>query len=124
MVESTAEDTVYSELYDVWWPGAPHRTLRNKTFEEWDAAGRPSPGKRPGEGTSIGKRRLVSGDIQDWPRYAVGIVPPSFEGDLENVPMLAGESYGVVSDIKPTAQIVKDLVHAAEAALAEAEQLA
>lgn len=67
---------------------------------------------------------MVSGDIQDWLRYAVGVVPPSFEGDLENVPMLAGESYGVVSDIKPTAQIVKDLVHAAEAALAEAEQLA
>lgn len=51
-------------------------------------------------------------------------MPPSFEGDLENVPMLAGESCGVVSDIKPAAQIVKDLVHAAEAALAKAEQLA
>lgn len=120
VVESTAEDAVYSELYDVWWPGAPHRTLRNKTFEEWDAAGRPPPGKRPGEGTSIGKRRLVSGDVEDWPRYAVGIVPPNFEGDIEYVPMLAGESCGVVNDIKPAAEIVKDLVHEAEVALAHA----
>jgi NAD(P)H-dependent flavin oxidoreductase YrpB (nitropropane dioxygenase family) len=121
VVESTAEDTVYKELYDVWWPGAPHRTLRNKTSDEWDAAGRPPRGMRPGEGTSIGKRRLASGDVQDWPRYAVGIVPPNFAGDLEYVPMLAGESCSVVNDIKPAAQIVKDLVHDAETALAEAE---
>lgn len=120
VVESTAEDTVYNELYDVWWPGAPHRTLRNKTFEEWDAAGRPAPGTRPGEGTSIGTRRSVSGGVEDWPRYAVGIVPPNFEGDIEYVPMLAGESCSVVDDIKPAAQIVKDLVHDAEVALAQA----
>jgi len=48
IVASTAADTVYTaDLYDVWWPDAPHRTLRNKTFDEWDAAGRPPPGERP-----------------------------------------------------------------------------
>jgi nitronate monooxygenase len=123
VVESTAEDTVYSELYDVWWPGAPHRTLRNKTFEEWEAAGRPPPGQRPGEGTFIGKRRVLSGDVQDWPRYAVGIMPPNFEGDIECVPMLTGESCSVVNDVKPASVVVRDLVREAEAAL-EAEQLA
>lgn len=44
------------------------------------------------------------------------------EGDIEYVPMLAGESCGVVKDIKPAAQIVKDLVHDAETALAEARR--
>jgi nitronate monooxygenase len=120
VVESAAEDTVLSELYDAWWPGAPHRTLRNKTFDEWEAAGRLPPGRRPGEGTSIGARRVVSGEVQDWPRYAVGIVPPTFVGDLERVPMFTGASCSVVNDIKPAAQIVRDLVHDAEAALAAA----
>ena len=120
IVESTAKDTVYSELYDAWWPGAPHRTLRNKTFEEWDAAGRPPSGKRPGEGTTIGRRRRSSGEWQEWPRYAVGAIPPDFEGDLERVPMLVGESCTVVNDIKPAAEIVRDLVRDAEAALADA----
>jgi NAD(P)H-dependent flavin oxidoreductase YrpB (nitropropane dioxygenase family) len=124
VVESTAADTVYSELYDAWWPGAPHRTLRNKTFEEWEAADRPPPGKRPGEGKSIGKRRLPSGELQDWPRYAVGLVPPNFEGDIDSVPMLVGESCSVVNEIKPAGQIVKDLAHDAEAALAASGQLA
>lgn len=119
IAESVGDDTVYSELYDACWPGAPHRTLRNKTFDEWDAAGRPPPGKRPGEGTIIGKRRLPSGDVQDWPQYAVGSIPPDFEGDLERVPMFAGESCTVVNEIKPAAEIVRDLVRDAEAALAD-----
>ena len=46
-------------------------------------------------------------------------MPPNFEGDIECVPMLTGESCSVVNDIKSSAQIVNDLVHDAEAALAE-----
>ena len=118
VVQSTAEDTVYNELYDVGWPDAPHRTLRNKTFAEWDAAGRPPTGQRPGEGTSIGKRRLIDGVVQDWPRYAVGTVPPNFEGDVDYAPLWAGESCTVVNDIKPAGEIVHDLVRDAEAVLA------
>jgi nitronate monooxygenase/enoyl-[acyl-carrier protein] reductase II len=120
VVQSTAADTVYNELYDVWWPNAPHRTLRNKTFAEWDAAGRPPPGQRPGEGTSIGKRRSRSGVVADWPRYAVGTAPPDFEGDIDYAPLWAGESCSVVNDIKPAGEIVRDLVRDAEASMARA----
>ena len=42
IVKSTAEDTVYTQLFDIGWPGAPHRVLPNKAVMEWDAAGRPS----------------------------------------------------------------------------------
>ena len=65
----------------------------------------------------IGRRRLRTGELQPWPRYAVGMLPPDFEGDLEAVPLLAGESCSVVTDIQPAAAIVRDLVHDAEAAL-------
>lgn len=117
IVDSTATDTVYSELYDVWWTGAPHRTLRNKTFAEWEAAGRPAPGSRPGEGTSIGKRSLSTGEVEEWPRYAIGTPPPDFDGDIEYTPLWAGESCSVVNDIKPAGEIVRDLVRDAKAAL-------
>src|ERR1700674_355435 len=118
VVQSTAADTVYNELYNVWWPNAPHRTLRNKTFDEWDAAGRPPPGQRPGEGTSIGKRRTRSGEVSDWPRYAIGTAPPDFEGDIDYAPMWAGESCSVVNDIKPAGEIVRLLIRDAEGAMA------
>ena len=118
IVESTASDTVLNELYDVWWPRAPHRTLRNKTLAEWEAAGRPPSGKRPGEGTSIGRRRIGSDDIVDWPRYAIGVAPPDFDGDIEYAPLWAGESCSVVNDIKPAGDIVRDLAREADAVMA------
>ena len=120
VVDATANDTVYNELYDVWWPNAPHRTLRNKTYEEWLAAGSPPPGQRPGEGTSIGKRRTATGDLEEWPRYAVGTAAPEFDGDIEYAPLWAGESCSVVNDIKPAAEIVRDLVRDARSALGSA----
>jgi len=117
IVDSTAADTVYSELYDVGWTDAPHRTLRNKTYAEWEEAGRPPSGSRPREGTSIGKRTMSTGEVEEWPRYAIGSPPPDFDGDIEYTPLWAGESCSVVNEIKPAADIVRDLVRDAEVAL-------
>jgi nitronate monooxygenase len=49
-------DTEYSVLFDVNWPNAPHRTLRNGTFEEWQRASCSRSGKRPGEGDIVAKK--------------------------------------------------------------------
>jgi nitronate monooxygenase len=119
IVESRAADTVYTEdLYDLRWPGAPTRTLRNRTFEEWDAAGRPAPGSRPGEGTTVGTRRLPSGQTMEFPRYAgAGSPVEGFEGDLDYMAMWAGESVEVVNDVAPAGEIVRRLAEDAEAAL-------
>lgn len=109
VVASTAADTVLNELYDVHWPNAPHRTLRNKALAEWEAAGRPPSGARPGEGTSIGKRTGMDGQRRDWPRYSIGVATPDFDGDVEYSPMWAGQSCTVVNDIKPAGDIVREL---------------
>jgi NAD(P)H-dependent flavin oxidoreductase YrpB (nitropropane dioxygenase family) len=70
IVSSVAADTVYTaDLYDVWWPDAPHRTLRNRNFEEWHAAGRPPPGTRPGEGTFIGAG--LPSPVRSWTGLAM-----------------------------------------------------
>ena len=45
----------YANLYEVGWPDAPHRALRNSTAQAWEAAGRPGPGGRPGEGEQIAR---------------------------------------------------------------------
>jgi NAD(P)H-dependent flavin oxidoreductase YrpB (nitropropane dioxygenase family) len=120
IVESTAADTVYTEdLYDIHWPGAPTRTLRNRTFDEWDAAGRPPPGSRPGEGTAVGTLRLPSGEAYELPRYGgAGSPLVTFEGDLDYQAMWVGESVEVVHDVLPAAEIVRRLVEEAGAALA------
>ncbi len=117
-VRARAEDTVLNDLYDGDWPNAPHRTLRNKTLAEWEAAGSPPHGSRPGEGTSIGRRTNSMGERVDWIRYSIGTAPPDFDGDIEYAPLWAGESCSDVNDIKPAERIVSDLVREAEAELA------
>lgn len=117
IVDGRADETVLNSVYDVWWPNAPHRTLRNKTIEEWEAAGRPPSGSRPGEGTPIGHYTTGAGERIDWPRYAIGVAAPDFDGDIEYAPLWAGTSVSVVNDIKPALEIVRELVREAEVAL-------
>ena len=76
------EKTVYSQLFDIGWADAPHRVLRNKAVAEWEAAGRPPTGKRPGEGTVVGNMRLA-GAVMDVVRYAVSSPKTGFTGDLD-----------------------------------------
>jgi len=120
VVLSTAADTFYGDVFNVRWPDAPHRVLRNRLIEEWEAAGRPPPGQRPGEGATIGTVVMSSGAKADWPRYAVGVAGPDFDGDLEYAPLWAGESCAVVKDVKPAAAIVQDLAREAAGQLCTA----
>jgi nitronate monooxygenase len=116
VVSSTAEDTVYTTLFDVGWPDAPHRVLRNTAFKEWDFVGRPADGQRPGEGTIVGTVP-IAGTIMEVPKYGAMIPLTDFKGDMESVALYAGESCSLVHDIKPAAQIVQDLVREAESAM-------
>lgn len=117
IVQSRAEDTVYCQLFDIGWP-APHRVLRNKAIIEWEAAGRPPAGHRPGEGTVIGTLPR-GGKTLDVVRYSAMMPAPGFVGDLEYTALYCGESCSLVNDIRPAAQIVRDMVHEAEQVIAE-----
>jgi NAD(P)H-dependent flavin oxidoreductase YrpB (nitropropane dioxygenase family) len=118
IVDAGSDDTVFSpDLFNVGWDNAPHRALKNKTYEMWDAAGRPPIGKRPGEGEIVGTFHLPWGD-QKSERYESAMLIPAFDGDPEDVVMWAGLSVDTVNDVKPAADIVRDLVRETEVALA------
>ena len=119
VVRSRAEDTLYTTLFDGGWP-VPHRVIRNQAVREWEAAGRPPSGKRPGEGTTIGTIKYAWRDAEPWKRYQTGMMVPTFEGNPELAPMWAGESCSVVKQIKPAGEIVRELARDAAAALAAA----
>lgn len=115
VVRGKADETVYSEfLFDIGWPDAPHRVLRNKVVEEWETAGRPPSGGRPGEGTIVGKVIRYDGVELEVPRYGVLMPVPTFQGDVDYIPLWAGESVSLVNEIKPAGQIVRDIVREAE----------
>jgi nitronate monooxygenase len=96
----------YADLYDVGWPNAPHRALRNATAESWEAAGRPDSGSRPGEGESIAKRR--SGEA--IPRYSSTMPLEGMTGDVDALSLWAGQSVALATTARPAADIVAELV--------------
>src|SRR5262245_34681158 len=122
VVQSRAEDTVYTLLFDVGWPNAAHRVLRNKVIAEWEAAGRPAIGERPGEGRIIGTMPVAGASV-DIVKYMVFPPLTGFTGDIDYAVLYAGESCSLVHDIKPAAQIVRDVVREAEAAVEELKRM-
>ncbi len=95
LLQANENDTVFLEnLFDIRWPNAPHRTLRNKTIQAWEAAGRPPTGKRPGEGEVIGTSRSI-GPIVRYQSYTPGTHD---DGDIDAMSLWAGQSVGLVSN--------------------------
>jgi NAD(P)H-dependent flavin oxidoreductase YrpB (nitropropane dioxygenase family) len=109
-------DTYYGTLFDVGWPEAPHRALRNTTVDAWEAAGRPEPGARPGEGEDVAARA----DGSAIKRYTSSTPHSSMTGDVETLPNWAGQGVGLVTEAQPAAEIVRELVADAERILAPA----
>jgi nitronate monooxygenase len=121
IVRAQAEDTIHTTLFDVGWPAAPHRVLRTEVVDEWERAGRPTPGNRPGEGTTI--VRMLRADVEvPLVNYTV-ICPTNYtEGQIERLAFYAGQSCSLVKEILPAGEIVRLI--AAEATKLIAERLA
>jgi NAD(P)H-dependent flavin oxidoreductase YrpB (nitropropane dioxygenase family) len=114
LLGASEDDTMFLEdLFDVNWPNAPHRVLRNKTIEAWEAAGRPPSGRRPGEGEVIARSRFV-GDVVRYQSYTPGA---DAEGDIDALAMWAGQGVGLVSKVEPAGAIVREIIEEAERTL-------
>lgn len=119
LLEANESDTVYLEnLFDVGWPNAPHRTLRNQTVDVWEAAGRPSSGKRPGQGEVIATSRSI-GPIVRYQSYTPG---SDAEGDIDAMSLWAGQSVGLVSRLQSARDIVHEVVDEAQLILRQLSQ--
>lgn len=116
IVEADENDTDYNTLFDIGWEDAPLRCLRTKTLVEWEAAGRPPAGQRPHEGDVIG--RMPNG--VEVPRYHV--LPPiqGIEGDPKDYCLYAGQGAALIREVKPAAEIVRDIVAEARAVISGA----
>lgn len=96
----------YANLYEVWWPDAPHRAIHNSTAEMWEAAGRPPPGRRPGEGDVIA--HFASGE--PIPRYSTAAPLVGTTGEIEALSLWAGQSVALARRPQSAADIVAELV--------------
>jgi NAD(P)H-dependent flavin oxidoreductase YrpB (nitropropane dioxygenase family) len=103
---SEADTRWYPDLYEVGWPDAPNRSLDNSTAEAWEAAGRPPPGSRPGEGDVIA--HFASGEA--IVRYEPAAPMAGTTGDIEAISLWAGQSVALAREQQTAAEIVAELV--------------
>ena len=114
ILQATEDDTVYlEELFDIDWPKAPHRVLRNSTVDAWEAAGRPATGERPGEGEVVANSKSRGPIV----RYRSYTPAADAEGDIDALSLWAGQSVALVHKQQPAAEIVREIVGEAEAIL-------
>ena len=114
ILQANEADTIYLDnLFDIRWPNAPHRTLRNQTVQTWETAARPASGKRPGEGEVIGTSKSV-GPIVRYQSYTPGA---DAEGDIDSMSLWAGQSVGLVSETQSAADIVREIAEQADSIL-------
>lgn len=104
----------YSDLYDVAWPDAPHRALKNETSRQWQEAGAARPGERPGEGGVIGARPGGEPVV----RYQSYTPLPETTGDVDAMSLWAGQGVGLVRRVQPAAEIVDEIYEDAKVLLA------
>jgi len=115
LLEAAETDTVFADdLFHIGWEDAPHRALRNSTATAWEQAGRPAIGSRPGEGDELGARADGSPIV----RYSSSLPVEGMTGDIEALSLYAGQSVGLVHDVRPAAAIVEAIVTDAEQLLA------
>jgi NAD(P)H-dependent flavin oxidoreductase YrpB (nitropropane dioxygenase family) len=92
LIAARAEDTMVTTAFGAGWPDAPHRVLRSAIAA----------------GEALGAAQSWS---PEWPNEA-------WAGPVEAAALYAGESVGAVEQRQPAAEIVRELVGDAEAALA------
>jgi NAD(P)H-dependent flavin oxidoreductase YrpB (nitropropane dioxygenase family) len=87
LLHAAATDTVLTTVFDVGWPDAPHRVLRNGTYTTWESAGRPTRGARHGEGEVVGTRNGSS-----IVRYSDAQPTSGTTGEIDAMALYAGTS--------------------------------
>jgi NAD(P)H-dependent flavin oxidoreductase YrpB (nitropropane dioxygenase family) len=108
LLEADEGGTIRTTLFGHGWPNAPHRTLRTAFVEQWlgrEARGQESRPDEPAVGQTV-----IGGQAMPVLRFVS--LPPNVEasGDIDSMAQLAGQGVGLVREIKPAGQIVRDLV--------------
>ncbi|MBA2296539.1 MAG: nitronate monooxygenase [Actinobacteria bacterium] len=104
LFRSVASDTVLTKVFDIGWPDAPHRVIRNDTFVNWDLAGRPARGSRPSEDDVIATRSGIP-----VLRYSEAQPTADTAGEIGSMALYAGMSVDMVHHRASAEDITREI---------------
>jgi nitronate monooxygenase len=109
LLNSGESDTQHLCLFDGGWPNAPHRVLRNSTVDAWNKAGQPKSGMRPNE------KQVIGHSANGKEIHLYDDMPPvaGMNGNWEACALYAGQSTGLIGEIKSAGSIVNEIVREA-----------
>ena len=112
VLEACEADTVRTILFGHGWPNAPHRTLHTSFVRQWFGKEERGQESRPDE--PVVGQTVIGGKAMPVLRF-MGFPPNSdASGDLDSMDLLAGQSAGLIRDVKPAGAIVRELVDEAQ----------
>ncbi|MEM7542294.1 MAG: nitronate monooxygenase [Pseudomonadota bacterium] len=114
IVAAKSSDTVLTKMFDLGWPDAAHRVIRNETYDRWLSDGEKPSGERPGEGEIVGE--VAWGEGIEVPRYAVFPAITDFRGEVANTALYAGESVDDIESLLSTEAVMDQLIGELKAA--------
>ncbi|HKF59177.1 MAG TPA: nitronate monooxygenase [Blastocatellia bacterium] len=117
LVAAREEDTVHTILFGHGWPDAPHRVIKTPFVDEWVNRESETQDSRPDEPV-IGSTIICGTPI---PVQRFSSMPPNIHatGDIESMSLLAGQSVGLVREIRPAADILREMVNQADQLIRE-----
>ena len=111
LLAASEADTVRTILFGYGWSHAPHRTLRTKFVEEWVGREEEAQDQCPDERV-IGHTRIAG---QEMPVQRFLSIPPNRDttGDIASMDLLSGQVVGLVGEIRPAADVVRQIAEEA-----------
>jgi nitronate monooxygenase len=106
ITRAKATDTVLTVCFQDGWTNAPHRALRNRTLEMWEAAGCPPAGKRPGEGEILATNARTGATKR---RYSATSPESDDRGAIREMALFAGQGVDAIRDIPSAGDLVARL---------------
>jgi NAD(P)H-dependent flavin oxidoreductase YrpB (nitropropane dioxygenase family) len=112
VLDADETESVLTDVFEIGWPGRPHRVLRNSTTALWDSEAEPRvrPAARPPETVARRNGREIARFFVDSPTADV-------EGDAGAMALYAGPSAALARELLPAAEIVRRIGAEIEAAL-------
>ena len=112
LLHASENDTVRTILFGHGWPNAPHRVLRTAFVEQWLGRVERAQESRPDEPV-VGSLSMGGHEI---PLLRFMGIPPNAatSGDIDSMALYAGQGVGLVREIKPAADVVRELVRETE----------
>ncbi|MFC4115223.1 NAD(P)H-dependent flavin oxidoreductase [Nonomuraea zeae] len=116
LVAAAGDDSVLTSIFGPEFPRFnPMRLQRNRVVSEWDDRLAEIPADL-GSLERVGST-VVQGEETAMRKFGLLLPVPKTEADWEEMPWLMGQGVGLVHDIQPAAEIVRDMMEQAERVL-------